>query len=210
VLIDGAQAAPHLKIDVRELNCEFYAFSSHKIYGPMGVGVLYGKEQLLKAMPPYQGGGEMVDKVTFEETTYNELPYKFEAGTPNVSGVLGLESAIQYIQDLDLKSVHAYENELLDYMTLELLKIDRVKIYGMTEHKTCVISFLLDKIHPFDAGTIYDKMGIAVRTGHQCAQPLMDHYGITGTIRASLAFYNTVEEIDKFIDATKQVVRMLG
>jgi cysteine desulfurase/selenocysteine lyase len=210
VVIDGAQAAPHLKIDVRELNCEFYAFSSHKLYGPMGVGVLYGKEQLLKAMPPYQGGGEMVDTVTFENTTYNDLPYKFEAGTPNVSGVLGLESAVNYIQDLDLSAVHTYESELLDYMTLELLKIDRVKIYGMTEHKTCVISFLLDKIHPFDAGTIYDKMGIAVRTGHQCAQPLMDRYGIPGTIRASLAFYNTVEEIDKFIDATKQVVRMLG
>lgn len=210
VLVDGAQAAPHLKVDVRELNCEFYVFSSHKLYGPMGVGVLYGKEQLLKAMPPYQGGGEMVDQVTFENTTFNELPYKFEAGTPNVSGVLGLEAAIRYIEDLDLKSVHAYENELLDYMTLELLKIDRVRIYGMSEHKTCVISFLLDKIHPYDAGTIYDKMGIAVRTGHQCAQPLMDRYGIPGTVRASLAFYNTMEEIDKFIDATKQVVRMLG
>lgn len=210
VLIDGAQAAPHLKVDVKDLDCEFYCFSSHKIYGPMGVGVLYGKQELLNAMPPYQGGGEMVDKVTYEDTTYNELPYKFEAGTPNVSGVLGLEAAIQYIHELDLRSVHDYENELLDYATLELLKIPGVKIYGMTEHKTCVISFLLDKIHPYDAGIIYDKLGIAVRTGHQCAQPLMDRYGIPGTIRASLAFYNTMEEIDRFLDGTRQVVKMLG
>jgi cysteine desulfurase/selenocysteine lyase len=210
VLVDGAQAAPHLKIDVRDLNCEFYCFSSHKVYGPMGVGVLYGKEELLKAMPPYQGGGEMVDQVSYENTTFNELPYKFEAGTPNVSGVLGLEAAIQYIQDLDLKSVHAYENELLDYITLELLKIKGVKVFGMSDHKTCVISFNLDKIHPYDAGIIYDKLGIAIRTGHQCAQPLMDRYGIPGTIRASLAFYNTVEEIDRFIDGTKQVIKMLG
>jgi len=210
VLVDGAQAAPHLKVDVRDLNCEFYCFSSHKIYGPMGVGVLYGKEELLKAIPPYQGGGEMVDQVSYENTTFNELPYKFEAGTPNVSGVLGLEAAIQYIQDLDLKSVHAYENELLDYITLELLKIKGVKVFGMSDHKTCVISFMLDKIHPYDAGIIYDKLGIAIRTGHQCAQPLMDRYGIPGTIRASLAFYNTVEEIDRFIDGTKQVIKMLG
>jgi len=188
VLLDGAQAAPHIKIDVKELDCEFYCFSSHKIYGPMGVGVLYGKEHLLKEMPPYQGGGEMVDKVTIENTTYNELPYKFEAGTPNVSGVLGLEAAINYIMDLDLKSVHAYENELLDYITLELLKIKEVRILGMSDHKTCVISFVLDGIHHYDAGIIYDKLGIAVRTGHQCAQPLMERYGISGTIRASLAF----------------------
>ena len=210
VLIDGAQAAPHLRIDVRDLDCEFYCFSSHKMYGPMGVGVLYGKQEMLKAMPPFQGGGEMVDHVTYESTTFNELPFKFEAGTPNVSGVLGLEAAIQYLQDLDLKSVHAYENELMDYITLELLKIDSVKIYGESEHKTCVISFMLEGIHPYDAGTIYDKLGIAVRTGHHCAQPLMDRYGIPGTIRASLAFYNTVEEIDSFIKATKQVMKMLG
>jgi len=209
VLVDGAQAAPHLKIDVRELNCEFYCFSSHKVYGPMGVGVLYGKEGLLKEMPPYQGGGEMVDTVTFENTTYNELPFKFEAGTPNVSGVLGMEAAINYIMDLDLKSVHAYENELLDYITLELLKINDVKIYGLAENKCCVTSFMLDTIHPYDAGVIYDKLGIAVRTGHQCAQPLMDRYGIPGTIRASLAFYNTMEEIDQFVAATKQVIKML-
>jgi cysteine desulfurase/selenocysteine lyase len=210
VLIDGAQAAPHLKVDVRDLNCEFYCFSSHKMYGPMGVGVLYGKQDLLKAMPPFQGGGEMVDQVTFENTTFNELPFKFEAGTPNVSGVLGLEAAIQYMQDLDLKSVHAYENELLDYITLELLKIDGMRIFGTSDHKSCVISFLLKDIHPYDAGTIYDKLGIAVRTGHHCAQPLMDRYEVPGTIRASLAFYNTVEEIDSFIKATKQVMKMLG
>jgi cysteine desulfurase/selenocysteine lyase len=210
VLLDGAQAAPHLKVDVKDLDCEFYAFSSHKIYGPMGVGVLYGKEDLLNAMPPYQGGGEMIDKVTFDETTFTELPLKFEAGTPNVSGVLGLEAAINYLMDLDLKSVHAYENELLDYITLELMKLKDVKIYGLSEHKTCLVSFMLDGIHPYDAGTIYDKMGIAVRTGHQCAQPLMDLYEIPGTIRASLAFYNTIEEIDHFIEGTKQVIKMLG
>jgi cysteine desulfurase/selenocysteine lyase len=210
VLVDGAQAAPHLKIDVRELDCDFYCFSSHKMFGPMGVGVLYGKQELLKAMPPYQGGGEMVDQVTFQETTYNELPYKFEAGTPNVSGVLGLEAAVKYLQDLDLKSVNSYENELLDYITLEMLKIKNAKIFGMSEHKTSVVSFMLENIHPYDAGTIYDKLGIAVRTGHHCAQPLADRYEIPGTVRASLAFYNTREEIDRFIDATKQVIKMLG
>jgi cysteine desulfurase/selenocysteine lyase len=210
VLLDGAQAVPHLDVDVKELNCDFYCFSAHKVYGPMGVGVLYGKEKYLEEMPPYQGGGEMVDQVTFQKTTYQKLPFKFEAGTPNVAGVLGMEAAIKYIQDLDLKKIHAYEHELLDYATLELLKMDGVRIFGNAENKTAVISFNIGKIHSYDAGTIYDKLGIAVRTGHHCAQPLIDRYEVTGMIRASLALYNTIEEIDRFIEATKQVRRMLG
>jgi len=210
VLLDGAQAVPHLEVDVKELNCDFYAFSAHKLYGPMGVGVLYGKEKYLEEMPPYQGGGEMVDQVTFQKTTYNKLPYKFEAGTPNVSGVLGFEAALKYILDLDLKKIHAYERELLDYTTLELLKMDAVKIFGNAENKTAVISYNIGKIHPYDAGTIYDKLGIAVRTGHHCAQPLIDRFGVPGMIRASLGLYNTIEEIDRFIEATRQVRRMLA
>jgi cysteine desulfurase/selenocysteine lyase len=210
VLLDGAQAVPHLTVDVQELNCDFYAFSSHKVYGPMGVGVLYGKEKFLEDMPPYQGGGEMVDQVTYEKTTYNKLPYKFEAGTPNVVGVLGLEAAIKYILDLELKKIHAYEHEMLDYATVELLKMESVRIFGNAENKTGVISFNIGKIHPYDAGTIYDKLGIALRTGHHCAQPLIDRFEVPGMIRASLALYNTMEEIDRFIEATRQVRRMLG
>ncbi len=210
VLLDGAQAVPHLTVDVQELNCDFYCFSAHKVYGPMGVGVLYGKEKFLEDMPPYQGGGEMVDQVTIEKTTYNKLPYKFEAGTPNVAGVLGMEAAIKYILDLDLKKIHAYEREMLDYATVELLKMESVRIFGNAENKTGVISFNIGKIHPYDAGTIYDKLGIALRTGHHCAQPLIDRFQVPGMVRASLALYNTVEEIDRFIEATKQVRRMLG
>lgn len=210
VLLDGAQAAPHLIVDVTELDCDFYCFSAHKVYGPMGVGILYGKEKYLEDMPPYQGGGEMVDQVTFQKTTYNKLPYKFEAGTPNVAGVLGFDAAIRYILDLDLKKIHAYERELLDYATLELLKMEDVRIFGNAENKTAVISYNIGKIHPYDAGTIYDKLGIAVRTGHHCAQPLIDRYHVPGMIRASLGLYNTMEEIDRFIEATKQVRRMLG
>ena len=176
----------------------------------MGIGVLYSRENILEQLPPYQTGGEMVDQVTFEKTTYNQLPWKFEAGTPNVSGVLGLESAIKYIQDLDLKKIHAYELELLDYATVELLKMENVRIFGNAENKTCVISFNIGKIHPYDAGTIYDKLGIAMRTGHHCAQPIMQRFEVPGMIRASLAFYNTQEEIDKFVEGTKQVRRMLG
>jgi cysteine desulfurase/selenocysteine lyase len=210
VLLDGAQAVPHLDVDVQELNCDFYCFSGHKVYGPMGVGVLYAKEKYLEEMPPYQGGGEMVDQVTFQKTTYNKLPYKFEAGTPNVAGVLGLEAALKYIQDLDLKKIHAYEHELLDYATIELLKMESVRIFGNAENKTGVISFNIGKIHPYDAGTIYDKLGIALRTGHHCAQPLIERFQVPGMVRASLALYNTMEEIDRFIEATKQVRRMLG
>lgn len=210
VLLDGAQAVPHMEIDVQELDCDFYCFSGHKVYGPMGVGVLYAKEKYLEEMPPYQGGGEMVDQVTLQKTTFNKLPYKFEAGTPNVAGVLGLEAALKYVQNLDLTKIHNYEKELLDYATLELMKMDSVRIYGNAEDKTSVISFNIDKIHHYDAGTIYDKLGIAVRTGHHCAQPLIDRFQVTGMIRASLALYNTMEEIDRFIEATRQVRRMLG
>jgi cysteine desulfurase / selenocysteine lyase len=210
VLLDGAQAVSHLIVDVQELDCDFYCFSAHKVYGPMGVGVLYGKEKYLEEMPPYQGGGEMVDQVTFQKTTYNKLPYKFEAGTPNVSGVLGFEAGLKYIMDLDLRKIHAYERELLDYATLELLKLENIRIFGNAENKTAVISFQIGKIHPYDAGTIYDKLGVALRTGHHCAQPLIDRYEVPGMIRASLALYNTMEEIDIFIDATKQVRRMLA
>jgi cysteine desulfurase / selenocysteine lyase len=210
VLLDGAQAVPHLAVDVREIDCDFFCFSSHKVYGPMGIGVLYAKEKYLEEMPPYQGGGEMIEQVTLEKTTYNKLPYKFEAGTPNVAGVLGLEAAIKYILDLDLKKIHAYEHELLDYATVELLKMETVKIFGNAENKTGVISFNIGKIHSYDAGTIYDKLGIALRTGHHCAQPLIDRFQVPGMIRASLGLYNTMEEIDRFIEATKQVRRMLG
>jgi cysteine desulfurase/selenocysteine lyase len=210
VLLDGAQAIPHLNVDVRELDCDFYCFSGHKVYGPMGVGVLYAKEKYLEEMPPYQTGGEMVDQVTLEKTSFNKLPYKFEAGTPNVAGVLGLETALKYIMDLDLKKIHAYEHEMLDYATVELLKQQDIRIFGNAENKTGVISFNIGKIHPYDAGTIYDKLGIAVRTGHHCAQPLIDRFQVPGMIRASLALYNTMEEIDRFIEATKQVRKMLG
>lgn len=210
VLLDGAQAVPHLDIDVRELNCDFYCFSSHKIYGPMGVGVLYGKEKYLEDIPPYQGGGEMIEQVAFQKTTYNKLPYKFEAGTPNVAGVLGLEAALKYVQDLEVNKIHAYERELLDYATLELLKLENVRIFGNAENKTAVISFMIGKIHPYDAGTIYDKLGVAVRTGHHCAQPLIERYEVPGMIRVSFALYNTMEEIDTFIEATRQVRRMLS
>lgn len=210
IFLDGAQAVPHLTVDMQEIDCDFYCFSGHKVYGPMGIGVLYAKEKYLEEMPPYQGGGEMVDQVTFQKTTYNKLPYKFEAGTPNVAGVLGLEAALKYIQDLDLKKIHAYEHELLDYATVELLKMESVRIFGNAENKIGVISFLIGKIHPYDAGTIYDKLGIALRTGHHCAQPLIDRFNVPGMVRASLALYNTLEEIDRFIEATKQVRRMLG
>ncbi|MFO7613738.1 MAG: cysteine desulfurase [Bacteroidales bacterium] len=210
VLLDGAQAAPHLSIDVQELKCDFYCFSAHKMYGPMGVGVLYARENILEEMQPYQTGGEMVDQVTFDKTTFNKLPYKFEAGTPNVAGVLGLEAAIRYLQDLNLKKIHAHEQDLLDFVTVEFLKMEDIRIFGNAENKTSVVSFNIGKIHPYDAGTIYDKLGIAVRTGNHCTQPLIDRYEVPGMIRASLALYNTREEIGRFVEATKQVKRMLG
>lgn len=209
VLIDGAQGIAHTKVDVQNLDCDFYCFSGHKIYGPMGVGVLYGKEKWLNQLPPYQGGGEMIKKVTFENTTFNELPFKFEAGTPSVADVIGLSSALDYVSSLGINKIEEYENELLKYATSELSKIDEIKIIGRAEEKAALISFLLADSHPFDVGTIINHMGIAVRTGHHCTQPLMDFYNIPGTIRASFSFYNTFEEINLFVDAIKKTKQML-
>jgi cysteine desulfurase/selenocysteine lyase len=208
VLADGAQAVPHLKIDVQELDVDFYAFSAHKMYGPNGVGVLYGKKELLNKMPPYQGGGEMISEVSFAGTTYNELPYKFEAGTPNISGVIAFGAAIDYLQNIGLETIAIRESELLNYATSELLKINGMRIYGTQPEKSGVISFNVEGVHFFDLGTMLDKFGIAVRTGHHCADPLMDHFGIQGTVRISFAFYNTLEEIDRFIEALKKVIAM--
>lgn len=210
VLIDGAQAVAHLTVDVRDLNCDFYCFSGHKVYGPMGIGVLYGKEALLEKMPPYQGGGEMISEVTFEKTTYNELPYKFEAGTPDVAGVLGLESALHFVAGTGPEDMAEHENLLLGYATSKLKDIGNITIFGQSAHKASVISFLLNGIHPYDAGTIIDKYGVAVRTGHLCAQPLMEFYKVPGFIRASFAVYNTTEEIDIFITAVKKAKEMLS
>lgn len=209
VLIDGAQSIQHLKIDVQELDCDFYAFSSHKVFGPTGVGVLYGKEAILNAMPPYQGGGDMISKVTFEKTTFNELPFKFEAGTPHISGGIATGVAFNYLSQLDLEAIHNYEADLLNYAQTALLKINGLRIIGTAKEKTSVVSFVIDGIHPFDVGTLLDKQGIAVRTGHHCTQPLMDFFEIPGTIRASFAFYNTKEEIDVFIKALKRSIEML-
>ncbi len=209
VLIDGAQAAPHLKPDVQELDCDFYVFSGHKICGPTGTGILYGKEAWLNKLPPYQGGGEMIATVTFEKTTYAGLPHKFEAGTPNIAGGIVLGAAIDYLNEIGFENIAAYEHELLEYGTKKLLEIEGLTIYGTASQKTSVISFNLDGIHPYDVGTIIDKLGIAVRTGHHCAQPIMDFYQIPGTLRASFAFYNTKEEIDALVEAVKRAQRML-
>ena len=208
VLVDGAQAAPHLKIDIQEMDADFYAFSAHKMYGPNGVGVLYGKKELLEKMPPYQGGGEMISEVSFAGTTYNDLPYKFEAGTPNISGVIAFGAAIDYLQNIGLETIATRETELLNYATSELLKIKGLRIYGTQPEKSGVISFNVDGVHFFDLGTMLDKFGIAVRTGHHCADQLMAHFGIQGTVRASFAFYNMMEEIDRFIEALKKVISM--
>ncbi len=205
VLIDGAQAAPHMKLDVRDLDCDFYAFSSHKVFGPTGIGVLYGKAALLEAMPPYQGGGDMISSVTFEKTLYNGIPYKFEAGTPNIAGAIGFAAAIDYVTRLDLEAAAAYEHELLRYATEKLSEIPEVRIIGTAKEKTGAISFVLDGIHPHDVGTVLDQEGIAVRTGHHCAQPLMDRFQVPATVRASLAFYNTREEIDALVAGIQKV-----
>lgn len=208
-LVDGAQSIQHMTIDVRDLDCDFFAFSGHKVFGPTGVGVLYGKRDVLNSMPPYQGGGDMIEKVTFEKTTYNDLPHKFEAGTPNISGGLGLAEAIKYLSELDLVEIQKYEKGLARYAEEKLTKIDGLRIIGNAKEKTSVVSFIVEGIHPFDVGTLLDKMGIAVRTGHHCTQPIMDFYGIPGTIRASFAFYNTKEEIDSFIQALDRSLQML-
>jgi cysteine desulfurase/selenocysteine lyase len=210
VLIDGAQATPHLRPDVQALDCDFYVFSGHKVCGPTGVGILYGKDEWLRKLPPYQGGGEMIAEVTFEKTTYADLPHKFEAGTPNIEGGIVLGTAIDYMNAIGFDDIAAYEHELLLYGTKKLQEIEGLKIFGTSENKTSVISFNIEGIHPYDIGTIIDKLGIAVRTGHHCAQPIMNFFNIPGTIRASFAFYNTKEEIDIFVEAVKKAQMMLS
>jgi cysteine desulfurase/selenocysteine lyase len=210
VLIDGAQATPHIKPDVQALDCEFYTCSAHKLCGPTGVGMIYGKEKWLNKLPPYQGGGEMISEVTFEKTTYAELPHKFEAGTPNIAGVIAFGVALDYMNGIGFKEIAAYENKLLEYATKKLLEIDKVVLYGTSKEKAPVISFNIEGIHPYDIGSIIDKLGIAVRTGHHCAQPIMDYYKIPGTVRASFSFYNTKEEIDLFIEALLRAKTMLS
>ncbi len=210
VLIDGAQATPHLKPDVQDLDCDFYVFSGHKICGPTGTGILYGKEAWLNKLPPYQGGGEMIKEVTFAKTTYAELPHKFEAGTPNIAGGIVLGVAIDYLNEVGFENIQEQERLLLKYGTIKLLEIEGLKIYGTAAEKTSVISFNIEGIHPYDIGTIIDKKGIAVRTGHHCAQPIMNFFEVPGTIRASFAFYNTTEEIDLMVDAIKKAQIMLS
>jgi cysteine desulfurase/selenocysteine lyase len=210
VLIDGAQGIQHGTVDVKKMDCDFYVFSGHKIYGPTGIGVLYGKEKYLDELPPYQGGGDMVDKVTFEKTTYNELPYKFEAGTMNYPGAIGLGKALEYVDSIGREEIAKAENSLLKYATEKLSGINGVKIYGTSVNKVSIISFLIENIHQYDAGLILDKMGIAVRTGTHCAQPIMDRFGIDGTIRASMCFYNTSEEIDILTEGIGKVIEMFS
>ena len=210
VLIDGAQAAPHLAIDVKALDCDFYAISAHKIYGPSGVGVLYGRQALLEAMPPWQGGGDMILSVTFAKTTYNDLPYKFEAGTPNIAGVIAFGAAIDYVTAVGLDRIAAYEHGLLTYATRRLLEIPGLRIIGTAPDKAAVVSFVLEGAHPHDIGTILDYEGVAVRTGHHCAQPVMDRYGLPATARASMAFYNTTEEIDALVRGLHRVREVFG
>ncbi|HUA83012.1 MAG TPA: cysteine desulfurase [Bryobacteraceae bacterium] len=210
VVVDGAQAIPHLRVDVRGLDCDFYVFSSHKLYGPTGIGILYGKMALLEAMPPYQGGGDMIRTVTFEKTTYNTPPFKFEAGTPDIAGVIGLAAAIDYVNEIGIENMAAQEAELLDYATRELEKIEGLKILGTAKHKAAVISFVLEGIHPHDVGTILDRYGVAVRTGHHCAQPLMERFGVPATTRASFAFYNTREDVDALVRAIHKVKELFA
>ena len=209
VLIDGAQAAPHIKADVQALDVDYYVVSAHKLCGPTGVGMLYGKEDLLTTLPPYQGGGEMIAEVTFEKTTYADLPHKFEAGTPNIAGGIAFGAALDYMNGLGFESIATHENELLVYATTALKEIEGIQIYGEAAEKTAVVSFNVKGIHPYDVGSILDKFGIAVRTGHHCAQPIMDYYQIPGTIRASFSFYNTKEEIDRMIEALHRAIQML-
>ena len=209
VLLDGAQAAPHMAVDVRKLGCDFYVFSGHKVFGPTGIGVMYGKAELLEAMPPYQGGGDMIRSVTFEKTTYNSLPYKFEAGTPHISGAIGLGAAIDYVTAIGLDRIAAYEQELLDYGARRLASIDGLRLIGTAKHKASILSFVLEGVHPHDIGTILDGEGIAIRTGHHCTQPLMDRFGVPATARASLAFYNTREELDALARGMLRVIEVL-
>ena len=210
VLIDGAQAASHIALDMQKLDADFYCFSAHKMFGPTGVGVLYGKEEILNILPPYQGGGEMIKEVSFEKTTYACLPHKFEAGTPNISGVIAFKQAIDFITDLGVSEIAKYEDELLQYATAEVLKIEGIKIYGTAAHKSGIISFNIEGLHPYDIGMIVDKMGVAIRTGHHCTQPIMDRFNIPGTARISLSVYNTKAEVDVCINAIKKAKLMLS
>ena len=209
VLVDGAQACGHIKPNLKKLNVDFYTVSAHKLCGPTGIGILYGKEKWLKKLPPYQGGGEMINEVTFEKTTYADLPHKFEAGTPNICGGIAFGAALDYMNSIGFEAIGNYEEGLLHYATEQLTQIDGLRIYGDNNHKTAVLSFNIDSIHPYDVGTLLDKMGIAVRTGHHCAQPIMDYYKIPGTIRASFAFYNTQDEVDTFVNGVQRAVAML-
>jgi cysteine desulfurase/selenocysteine lyase len=208
VLVDGAQGVPHLKVDVQDLGCDFYAFSGHKVYGPTGIGVLWGREELLDAMPPWQGGGDMILSVSYDKTTYNALPYKFEAGTPNIAGVIGLAAALDYVSGIGLDAIAAYEHELLEYATRRLLEIDGLRIIGRAAEKAAVISFVLEGVHPHDIGTILDQEGVAVRTGHHCAQPLMMRFNVPATGRASFGLYNTTEEADALVAALHKVIEV--
>jgi len=210
VLVDGAQSTPHMKVDVQALDCDFLVFSGHKVYGPTGVGVLYGKRKWLEQMPPYQGGGEMIQSVSFERTTFNELPYKFEAGTPDFISTVALATALDYVDGIGLENIEIYERQLLDYATEQFRQLPGMQIYGNARHKSAVMSFLIDGIHHYDMGLLLDKLGIAVRTGHHCAQPLMQALGIEGTVRASFSFYNTIEEIDQLVAGIKRVSAMFG
>ena len=210
VLLDGAQAIPHMVVDVQDLDCDFYVFSGHKLYAPTGVGVLYGKQTLLEAMPPYQGGGDMIRRVTFEETEYNVLPYKFEAGTPNIADVVGLGAAIDYLNNIGMDKIAAYEAELLSYATVKARSIKGLRIIGEAEHKGAILSFVLDKIHPHDIGTMLDSLGIAIRAGHHCAMPVMDFYKVPATARASFAMYNTKEEIDVLMTGIESLIEVFG
>ncbi|WP_197272054.1 aminotransferase class V-fold PLP-dependent enzyme [Lascolabacillus massiliensis] len=208
VLIDAAQSVQHAKVDVQKIDCDFLVFSSHKIYGPTGVGVLYGKEEWLNALPPYQGGGEMIESVSFEKTTFNKLPFKFEAGTPDFVGTAALATALDYVSSIGLDNIAEYESDLLRYATEKMLNLPGIKIIGTAQHKSSVISFVFNKIHPYDIGTLLDKMGIAVRTGHHCAEPLMKIMGVEGTVRASFAFYNTKEEVDMLVKGLERIIKM--
>jgi cysteine desulfurase/selenocysteine lyase len=210
ILIDAAQAIQHFTIDVQALDCDFLVFSGHKIYGPTGTGILYGKEAILNEMPPYEGGGDMIKTVSFKGTTYNDLPFKFEAGTPNIAGCIALGTAVKYVQEIGIENISTYETELLNYATEKLSAIEGLSIYGTAKQKSSVISFLLDGIHPYDVGVILDNMGIAIRTGHHCAQPVMDHYEIPGTCRASFSFYNTKEEVDMLVEGILKAKKMLS
>ena len=210
VLLDGAQAVPHQRVDVASLDCDFYTFSSHKVFGPSGVGVLYGRAELLEAMPPYQGGGEMILSVSFEKTTYKEIPHKFEAGTPDIAGVVGLGAALDYVMALDPRALATYERDLLDYATEELAKIDGLRLIGTAPSKTAVVSFVVEGVHPHDVGTILDQEGVAVRTGHHCAQPVMARFGVPATVRASFALYNTRKDVDTLVEGLGKVRELFG